>query len=302
MATGTLLAACTGALLPAGLLLLVAAARGWPAGPVGRQSSAARLRALLSSPAATSRWAVASAAGVAVLLATRWPVAAVAFAALVLAWPWMFGGGTDARGQIPRLEALAAWAESLKDTIAGAVGLEAAISASLDTASPVIRQQLAALAGRLRSRMPMEQALALLADELDNPSADLMVAALIVNAKLRGPGLQQTLAALSRSAREELDMQRRVEAQRRGIRRGAQLVVAITVVFALCLGVLSRQYVAPYGTPAGQAMLLVVIAIFAGGFIALRALSRADLPDRFIGANPSPETRPYAVRLGGDAR
>ena len=283
MTAGLLQAAAVGASLPAALLLFAVGLRGRPAGAPLPPGRAARLRAMLSSPALAGRWAGGVVAGLAVLLLTRWPVAAAGIAALVVAWPLLFGAAGDVRAQIARLEALAAWAESLKDTIAGAIGLEAAIPRSIDVASPLIRPHLVRLAGRLRSRAPIDQALAQFADELDNPSADLIIAALIVNAKLRGPGLHQTLEALSRSAREELDMQRRVEVQRRGIRRGAQLVVAITVVFAVGLGALSRQYVAPYGTPAGQAMLAVVIGIFAVGFGWLRTLSRADLPDRFIG-------------------
>jgi hypothetical protein len=288
VSAGLLLAVVVGAAIPAGLLLLAAGLRGRPDGTPAPPSPAVTLRRVLSSPALAGRWGGALAAGLVVLLLTRWPVAAAGIAALVAAWPALFGAAGDARAQVARLEALAAWAESLKDTIAGAVGLEAAIPRSIDVASPLIRPQLVRLAGRLRSRVPIDQALTRFADELDNPSADLIIAALIVNAKLRGPGLHQTLEALSRSAREELDMQRRVEVQRRGIRRGAQLVVVITVVFAVGLGALSRQYVAPYGSPTGQLMLAVVIGIFGAGFGWLRALSRADLPDRFIGGQLLP--------------
>jgi Flp pilus assembly protein TadB len=299
MTVGLLLAAAAGAVVAAGLVVLAVEVRGREdRGPVP-PGLAMRLRHALSTPALASRWAGSVVAGVVVLLLTRWPVAAAGIAALVLAWPALFGATADVRAQIARLEALAAWAESLKDTIAGAIGLEAAIPRSIDVASPLIRAQLVRLTGRLRSRMPIDQALGRFADELDNPSADLIIAALMVNARLRGPGLHQTLDALSRSAREELDMQRRVEAQRRGIRRGAQLVVAITVVFAVGLGALSRQYVAPYGSPTGQLVLAAVIGIFAAGFGWLRALSRADLPDRFLGGAALPATVPAGVSVPG---
>ena len=55
----------------------------------------------------------------------------------------------------------------------------------------------------------------------------LMIAALILNARLRGPGLRDVLTALAESTREELDMRRRVEAARRSTRRSAQIVVGV---------------------------------------------------------------------------
>ena len=63
------------------------------------------------------------------------------------------------------------------------------------------------------------------ADDLDDPGADLIVAALIINARLRGPGLRDLLGSLSASVREELDMRRKVSAERRSTRRSVQIVV-----------------------------------------------------------------------------
>ena len=63
-------------------------------------------------------------------------------------------GLTDAA----KVEALAAWSESLRDTIAGAVGLEQAIPASAYAAGPAIRADLITMADRLRVRMPLPEA------------------------------------------------------------------------------------------------------------------------------------------------
>ena len=132
-----------------------------------------------------------------------------------------------------RLEALATWTESLRDTIAGAVGLEQAIPASSRVAAPLLQAPLAQLVNRLHTRVPMPEALRRFADDLDDPGADLIVAALIINARLRGPGLRDLLGALAGSAREELDMRRKVNAERRSTRRSAQIVTGISVTLAL---------------------------------------------------------------------
>ncbi|MFC5180220.1 type II secretion system F family protein [Actinomadura harenae] len=282
-ASDVLLAIVTGALVGGGLLLLVVALRGLPARPgPARRSREDLLRTL------TTRTGVAVMSALAVLVVTRWVVAAGGTAALVLAWNGLAGGAAEERRAMARLEALAAWTESLRDTIAGAVGLEQAIPASLRAAAPALQQPLRVLVDRLHTRVPMPEALRRFADDLDDPSADLVVAALILNAKLRGPGLRDMLGALSASARAELDMRRRVEADRRATRRSVRIVVAVSVGTALGLAVFNRSYVKPYDGFLGQLVLVLIIALYAGGFLWLRRLAKYELPDRFLTSAPEP--------------
>jgi hypothetical protein len=277
-----LLGAGLAAGLGAALVMLAAGLVGTVPDRQRPPTTAARIRAAAGSPTLTARVAAAAGAGLLVGLLTRWPVAAAGAGALVLAWPSLIGGAATERLAIDRLEALALWTESLKDMIAGAVGLEQAIPVSVDAAHPLLRPRLVRLAGRLRGREPLEEALRQFAADLDDASADLIIAALILNSRLRGPGLRATLERLAASARQELDMRRKVEAGRRGIRLGVQMIVALTVGFAVLLAVFSRQYVAPYGSVVGQVILAGVLAVFAAGFAWLRRLSAEDLPDTFL--------------------
>ena len=274
------MAAVGGGLLGGGAILLVVALRGRPAAPhrPRRPGPGRRLG---------GRALAAGLAALVVLVATRWPVAAVGAAALVVAGPALFGGARAERQAIARIEGLAAWTESLRDTIAGAVGLEQAIPSTAYAASPAIRPQLLMLVDRLRVRVPLHVALQRFADDLDDPSADLVVAALLLNAKLRGPGLRQVLGSLSESARAELDMRHRVAAGRASTRRSAQIVMVFSLAVIFGLSVLNRAYVAPYATPAGQAVLVVVAALFAAGFWWMKRLSGIELPGRFLVATPA---------------
>jgi Flp pilus assembly protein TadB len=226
------------------------------------------------------------AAGIAllILLLTRWPVAAAAVAVLVFVWPALFGGAGAETKAINRLEALAAWTESLRDTVAGAVGLEQAIPATAYAASPAISKELTALADRLRVRVPLPQALQRFADEMNDSSVDLIVASLILNARLRGPGLREVLTSLSESARAALDMRQRVNAGRRSTRRSVQIVMVVTVAFVLGLSLFNKPYVQPYSTPLGQIVLLAILALFAAGFFWLRRLASFEVPERFLHA------------------
>ncbi|WP_030678123.1 type II secretion system F family protein [Streptomyces sp. NRRL B-1347] len=264
-----------------GLALLVVALRGLPAKPEHEKRQASeRMSELVRF--AGQRGSLAVGVGLVVLLLTRWAVAGIASGILVFFWDKLFGGAAEERAQMKRVEALAAWTESLRDTIAGAVGLEQAIPASARAAAPVLRPHLDALVDRLRARTPLPDALQVLADEIDDASADIIVAALILNARLRGPGLRQVLGALAKSAREEVDMRQRVMAQRASTRRSVQIVVAVSIAFVLGLSIFNREFVSPYGTAVGQLVLACVCGLFALGFWWLRKLSTVETPDRFL--------------------
>ncbi|MFD8815582.1 type II secretion system F family protein [Streptomyces sp. NPDC059627] len=264
-----------------GLALLVLAVRGLPAKP-DHEKQRANERAAELVRFAGQRGSLAAIIGLAVLLLTRWAVAGVAAGVLVFFWDKLFGGAGEERAAMKRVEALASWTESLRDTIAGAVGLEQAIPASARAAAPILRPHLDALVDRLRARTPLPDALQHLADEIDDASADIIVAALILNARLRGPGLRQVLGALAKSSREEVDMRQRVMAQRASTRRSVQIVVAVSVAFVLGLAVFNRDFVAPYGTAVGQLVLALVCGLFALGFWWLRKLSTIETPERFL--------------------
>ncbi|HEX6469077.1 MAG TPA: type II secretion system F family protein [Streptosporangiaceae bacterium] len=276
----TPMAVLAGAAVGGGALLLVLAVRGLPVRP-GAARAKRRREDLLRS--LTTRGAIAVVAGALVLIVTRWPVAAVGAGLLVIGWRGIAGGTAEERKAMARLEALAAWTESLRDTIAGAVGLEQAIPSSLRAAAPALQPPLRTLVDRLHTRMAMPDALRRFADDLDDPSADLVIGALILNAKLRGPGLRDMLGALSTSARAELDMRRRVEGTRRTTRFSVLVVVCFSVGVALLLALTNRTYVRPYDGFTGQVVLSAVVALYALGFIWLRRLARFEMPQRFLG-------------------
>lgn len=279
--TEVLFSIASGVAVGGGIALFAIAVRGLPAKPDHEKQKAAE-RASELIRFAGQRGSLAAIVGIVVLLLTQWAVAGIAAGVLVFFWDRLFGGAGEERAAMKRVEALAGWTESLRDTIAGAVGLEQAIPASARASAPVLRPHLDALVDRLRARTPLPDALQHLADEINDASADIIVAALILNARLRGPGLRQVLGALAKSAREEVDMRNRVMAQRASTRRSVQIVVAVSVAFVLGLSVFNREFVEPYGTAIGQVVLAIVCGLFALGFWWLRKLSTIETPERFL--------------------
>lgn len=292
-----LLAIMAGGVCAAGLIVFFLAVRGLPVKP-GKPKKRSRedlLRTL------STRAAIAIIVGVIVLVVTQWVVAAVGAGLLVLGWDSLAGGAGEERKAMVRLEGLAAWTESLRDTIAGSVGLEQAIPSSVRAASPALQPPLRLLVDRLHSRMPMPEAFRRFADDLNDSSADLVIAALILNARLRGPGLRDMLGALSTSARSELDMRRRVAADRSTTRRSVQIVVGFSVGMSLLLAVFNRTYVEPYNSPLGQLMLAGVVAMYAAGFFWIRRLAKFTLPARLLGSTKADADAAVSAPLRGRA-
>jgi Flp pilus assembly protein TadB len=289
-----LLTLTAGALAGAGIFMFIVALRGLP--PRRSGGSPDRLQRWLSDLAGP-RGAIALVAGILALISTGWVVAAVGAAALVIGWRGL-GGAAGERRAMARLEGLATWTESLRDTIAGAVGLEQAIPASLRIASPTLAEPLVRLIDRLRTRVPMPDALRRFADDLDDPGSDLIIAALIINAQLRGPGLRDLLGALAASVREELDMRRKITAQRRSTRRSVQIVVIVSVGMAFLLAILDRSYVNYYSGLVGQLVLVIVAVLYTASFLWLRRLARYDGPERLLAAGAPGEP---ATASGGAA-
>jgi Flp pilus assembly protein TadB len=285
-----------GAGLGGALWLMVTGIRGVVVDPARPPTWAARFRAAVRSPALSGRIVGGVAVTALTLAVTRWPVAALGLGALVIWWPALFGGTAAEQRQIASLEALVTWTETLRDTIAAHASLEQAIPASAVNAPALIRPALVRLVGQLRARVPMDKALLGLAAELDDPSADLVIAALMLSATRRGDRLGEVLTGLTTTAREELEMRRKISAGRAELRRGVQIVVAVTVGIGIFLVVFSGSYIAPYSTPTGQVVLAVVAGIFAAAFLWMRRLS-AQAPVAAFLTRPGQQPDPVEARL-----
>ena len=277
MPANSLYAILAGAVVGLGVFVAVLAVVGLP------ERSAIKPRKLrVSAQERSRRLLIGGLCGLVALLATGWVVAGVCIGFLGAFWDRIAGSSTVEKQAIARLDALAAWTESLRDTIAGAIGLEQAINATAEKAGAPIKPSLNLLVDRLRIREPLPDAVRAFAEDLDDPSADVICASLLLNARLRGPGLRDVLTALAGSAREELDMRRRIEASRRSIRRSVRLVLIIVLGMMGMLAIFNKTYVEPYNSLLGQLVLVIVAALFGGGLMWLRSLAVPSRTDRFL--------------------
>ena len=243
----------------------------------------AGIRRRTRHPLRLRRLAAALLAGILVAAVTRWPVAAMVAAVLTWVWPKVAGAGAVERTGVAKLEALAGWTESLRDVAQAASGLEHAIPATLEAAPRLLERPLRTLVHRLAARVPLPEALALFADDVDDPGADMVVAALSLNARQRAGSLSRVLTTLATHTRAELEVRRKVLLERTAVRRNAMQVAGIILVFAAGTALVAPGWVAPYGTPLGQVILAGIAALYLALLMRLRRLATPEQQPRFLG-------------------
>jgi Flp pilus assembly protein TadB len=227
------------------------------------------------------RVGLATGAGVAMLVLTRWPVGALLMAALGAVLPSLAGGRASREAAIARTEAIAAWTEMLRDTMAGAAGIEQAIVATAAVSPSPIREEVVALATRLE-RERLAVAMREFADSLADPAADLVVAALVLASEKQAQRVGELLGTLAAATREQAKMRLRVETGRARTRTAARVITLFTMGTALILVLFNRGYLEPYDSAVGQLMLAVVGGCFGGSFWWLAQMGKADSPERFL--------------------
>lgn len=223
----------------------------------------------------------AGAAGATMWLLTGWPVAVAGAAVLAWAAPVLFGGERAHRVELARINAVAAWAESLRDVIGAAAGLEQAIRASAASPPPAIRSEVEALAADLRSGVGMEAAMRAFAVRLGDETADLVAMALI-GAANRAGNLAPVLDDLTRTARAEAAMRMRVHTTRARTRTAIRVITAATVAMLVFLLLVSGDYLVPYGDLTGQVVLACAFALFAFGLWWLHRLATPPTAPSFL--------------------
>lgn len=219
------------------------------------------------------RWPAAIGAGLLAWAVTGWPVTAPAAALLVWAAPALLSATGRAKTGIDRADAVGDWTRRLSDVLLLGTGLEQALIGSARTAPAAIAAQVQALAGRLQAHWPVEAALRAMADEIDDPTADTVLAALVLATRRRGPGLAKALAGLADATAEEVATRRRIDADRARPRATARAVTVITVG-VIVVALVNTDYFAPYATPLGQLLFAGVTAGFAACLWWMHALTR----------------------------
>ncbi len=274
-----LLVAVAGALVTGGFIMLVLGLMARPVAPARPRRH--NTRGLLAGPRTRLLLGVGLGAGALVAALTGWLIALVVLPLAVAGIPVLLAA-PPAQREVLRLEAMEEWVRTISGTLGAGVGLEQALLRSLRSTPEPIRPEVTRLAGRLRARWATEDALRAFADDLDDPTGDLIVANLALGARRRGSGLAAVLDALAQSVSEDVRARREIESDRAKPRANARLITGITLVVLAFLA-LSGSYIAPYGTGIGQVLLATYLSAYVGMLIWLRKMADGKAMPRFIG-------------------
>lgn len=271
-----LLLAAFGSLAGLGAALIVAGLLGHPVfSPLG----GTHLRRF-STSVGVARLSATAIAPLVVIVLTGWVAGAALAAVAVLLGPKILGGKSERDATVQRTEAIAGWTEMIRDSIAAASGLEEAIVATGPVAPQAIKPEVSNLVLRLR-HASLPDALGEFRDEVAHPSADLVVAALTIAARMEASDLTGLLSRLAESIRGEARMRVRVEVGRTQVRTATKILVGVVGATVALLTLLNRDYLSAYDGPGGQIVLVCIGGIFAiGGWLLVR-MAEIDIPDRF---------------------
>ncbi len=217
----------------------------------------------------------ALAAVVVVLVVTRWVAAALAAGVLVAVWSNLFQS-VGATVERRRVAAIAKWLEDLRDLQRGSnLDLPQALDRAAVRAPKDIESELGRFVDRVRHHTPIDRALLGLAADLDHPTSDLAIAAMLfAYGHASGSTLYDTFEELAATARDELSARDQIDRVRVRFESSMRRMIVILVVLIAYLLIASHDTVAAYSTATGQVYLVVPIAIWATALWWLRRLSR----------------------------
>lgn len=277
----TALVALLGVGVGVGLLLMVT---GWRGVDPDRPRRALTRRALSGSgdQRRTRRLALTLAVGVLTGVATGWIVGAVLAGLALWSLPGVLGRDLDYTRRVHRIEGIATWTEMLRDTLSAAAGLEQAILATAPLAPVSIRREITELAARLDNGERLAPCLRMVADQLGDPTGDLVIASLVLAAEQHARQLGDLLGSLAHAARQQASMRMRVEASRTRTRTSVRIIVGTTLAFAVTVVLLNRSYLSAYDSTPGQVILLGIGGLFGLGFAWLGRIAKVAEPARFL--------------------
>lgn len=287
----TVLAAGCGAAMTAGILLAV---REIFAPPTRSARPPARLAQIASvlwrgrgrSAGEQRRYrllvAVSLVVGAAAWLISGLPVLGLLFAATVPGVPWLLAAGSAERRAIERVEAVGEWTRRLRDIAGTGAGLQAAIVASAPAAPAGIAEEVRLLAARLQAGWNGHEALMAFANEIDDAVCDQVVAALLLHLKDRGDTLGAVLSSIAEATAKEVTMRKEADAERASARFSIRFMTGFSLL-AVVVAAFSGDYMDPYRSGVGQALMLVLIAAFVALLSWVRTMSRPTAVPRLLG-------------------
>lgn len=243
------------------------------------------------------RLLLAAGGALALFAFTQWPVAGFYGGLCGFLAPSLWEARRRRRREIERVESIATWIETVRDSMAASAGLQEALRLSARVPPAPIAGEIREMVVRLQHQS-VPQALRNFAGAMKHPLADQVVAALILTSVRSGGSLRPVLIMTSAAARDTAAMWRQVESGRSNVRQQARLASIISIGLMLFMVAQSREFLRPFDTIVGQIVLFVILGAFMVSGIVLYRMSQPVRAERVFDGieNWSYES---AISMGG---
>ncbi len=212
--------------------------------------------------------------------ATGWLVAALLGAGAGAVGPIMWRAPRNRRDFIDEIEAYSQWTEQVRDLVAASGSLFEAVTLSAGQAPPRLRPNVMRMASVART-VGLPPALDWFAAEMGSPFADRLVLGMKI-AWDSGARVGEAFDGTARAMRAEVEMRRRNEVANARAWTQVLSIVAVTVGSVLLMFVFNPGFFDPFGSVAGQAVLLGVGILIFGNIFWVLKLSESGAPMRLL--------------------
>lgn len=282
--------AVSGAAVVAGILIVLSGLFGAPARP-DRPAAVRRVGQQLARVPGRA-WqlvGIGLVGGVVAWVLTGWAIMLVVVPAAVAGLPYLLSTAETTR-QIARLDAMEEWTRSLAGVLVTGRGLEGALTATLRSVPAPIAPEVRTLVDRLHSHSSTREAIWAFAEDLGDPTGDLIAANLLLAAQRGGDGLAKILTHQAQAVAADVRAQRQIQADRAKDRTTVRIAVAASLIVLAVLP-FTGPYAEPYTTALGQAVLAVLIVADIVLLLALRKMAAGKPRPRILVAT-GPGSRP----------
>lgn len=235
------------------------------------------------------------AGGIVASVVFSWPLLAALVPVAAFLVPRLLSN-SEGKRRIAKLEAIESWTRGLAGLVGVQGSLTQALIASRESAPALISDEVGRLAAQLASRWDPRVALRAFADELDDPSADVIVSHLLLASTLNGAGLIAALGQAADSVREEAEIRQEIESARASHRQAMMwltVIVGVAVaIAAISPLVMTGSPFAIYRTPQGQLLLTALIAAFLAAIWLMSRMGRIRDATRLFDEYKPPQRRP----------
>lgn len=285
---GVIVAALTGAMIVLGLLCLGLGLRRTEREPSTDSSTGLWTRAAqwwTGLARGRRLWMIGSVgAGVVAAVVSGWLLAAVLLPAALIIVPLLLSAPPNREVEI--LAGLDRWVRIVATAISSGKSVRDAIFTTRHQVPTILVEPVSRLCTRLDQGWTVRDALFAMADELSSADADAVVAAMSIAASKGGSGARAALGALADSIQDRLRALRDIAAERAKPRAVVRQVTIITLAVLGAAVVFNGQFFAPYTTPMGQVIAVVLATAYLACLLMLRRLTVPPMAPRFLRSEP----------------